>query len=99
LDAITWGLLPTPTVLNDSFYVDKTPNRHTKGIATIIFEAGLLPTPKQGGIDDCNERAIKKKQLSAIVGKETGLKLQPSFVEWMMGYPIDYTKIEIELTG
>ena len=28
------------------------------------------------------------------VGKSRGLKLQPSFVEWMMGFPLGFTHIE-----
>jgi hypothetical protein len=52
---------------------------------------GLLPTPTLGGIDDTNERAFRKKQLHAHFFRATGWKLQPSFVELMMGYPIGWT--------
>jgi hypothetical protein len=53
----------------------------------------ILPTPTLGGFDDTNARAIKKGQLHAIHGKETGLKLHPNFAAWMMGYPEDWAKL------
>ena len=35
------------------------------------------------------------KILNEEVGKKTGLKLQPAFVEWMMGYPKNYTNLKL----
>jgi hypothetical protein len=29
----------------------------------------------------------------ALIGKNRGLKLQPAFVEWMMGYPDKWTEL------
>lgn len=31
-------------------------------------------------------------------GQNPGLKLQPAFVEWMMGFPMNYTSLEAETT-
>lgn len=70
-------------------------------------ECGLLRSPQaseathggpnardsKGGFDDTNDRAMRKHQLHAVVGRPTGLKLQPAFVEWMMGYPKDFTSL------
>jgi hypothetical protein len=55
----------------------------------------MLPTPKVGAIDDTNERSLKKGNLCAVVhhGSKTGLKLQPNFVEWMMGFPQNWTDL------
>jgi len=33
------------------------------------------------------------------IGQKTGLRLQPSFVEWMMGFPLNWTSLEQETTG
>ena len=46
----------------------------------------MLPTPRAG---NPGSRPNKKggKILNEEVGKGTGLKLQPAFVEWMMGFP------------
>ncbi len=54
----------------------------------------MLPTPTLGGFDDTNDRALKKGQLHAVVGQKTGLKLQPSFALWMMGYPTDHLDLK-----
>ena len=35
----------------------------------------------------------KEGYLDATLGTKTGLKLQPSFVEWMMGYPPKWTEL------
>src|SRR6056300_26502 len=42
------GLWPTPTRCNDSFYVDKSPNkdkRHSRGLASEVEHRSLWPTP------------------------------------------------------
>ena len=58
---------------------------------TLEIGFGLLPTPTLGGIDDTNDRAFRKAQLHARFFRATGWKLQPSFVERMMGYPVGWT--------
>ena len=61
----------------------------------------MYPTPTQ---DSASERTKKYKQggmpLTTFInkGKKTGGKLNPTFVEFLMGYPMNWTKIEpIEL--
>jgi DNA-cytosine methyltransferase len=57
----------------------------------------MYPTPTQ---DSASERTKKYKQggmpLTVFVnqGKETGGKLNPNFVEFLMGYPMNWTKID-----
>lgn len=29
----------------------------------------------------------------SLLGTQTGMKLQPNFVEWVMGYPKDWTEL------
>jgi len=54
---------PTPTVCNDSFYEDKSPNkdkRHSRGLASeVTHREKLWPTPTQ---DSATERTKKYKQ-------------------------------------
>lgn len=57
----------------------------------------MMPTPNAR---DTRGKSIKQDRVPDIVeghnlptGQQTGLKLQPTFVEWMMGYPKDWTEI------
>ena len=57
----------------------------------------MMPTPNAR---DTRGMSIKRDRVPDIVeghnlpnGQKTGLKLQPTFVEWMMGYPKDWTAI------
>jgi hypothetical protein len=60
----------------------------------------LLPTPTTPRPLDNNESAGKyypsqnQKDLTFALGKNHGLKLQPAFVEWMMGYPDNWTEVQ-----
>lgn len=57
----------------------------------------MLPTPTQGGFGDTDERTLEKGQLHAVVAdgmKSPGLKLQPGFALWMMGYPEDWCDLK-----
>lgn len=122
------GLAPTPTA---SDYKSRGPNSKQIGIDNAMK---LILTPTGSGMDDTNDRALKKKQLHAVVsnaliptprardwkgegqkrtiettadaaqgkahnGTKTGLKLQPSFVEWMMGYPPGWTDLNCQKPG
>jgi hypothetical protein len=57
----------------------------------------MYPTPTQ---DSASERTKKYKQggmpLTVFInqGKDNGGKLNPNFVEFLMGYPQNYTKID-----
>lgn len=63
----------------------------------------LLPTPRASeykgtgplGSKSHNHR-LEKGYLDATIqehGKQTGMKLQPGFAEWMMGFPPGWTDI------
>jgi len=62
----------------------------------------LLPTPQafyaksEDGWEMGSEWDRNKKEhtLPKAVGTSRGLKLQPAFVEWMMGYPLGFTHVE-----
>jgi hypothetical protein len=34
--------------------------------------------------------------LNQVVGQRPGLKLQPNFVEWMMGFPLNWTDLSCQ---
>jgi hypothetical protein len=53
-------------------------------------ESGSLPTPDTS---DRRSKNSKQQGTSNIVGARTGLKLQPNFVEWMMGFPQNWTDL------
>lgn len=64
----------------------------------------MLPTPRaqeaNGGIEKTENGQIIRKngtchgaKIKDIVGTDLGLKLQPNFVEWMMGYPPNWTDL------
>ena len=63
--------------------------------------ANLLPTPKAiDGIVRHSKKMAEKKfneggdvDLTIAVGMNTGMKLQPEFVEYMMGYPAGWTDL------
>jgi hypothetical protein len=55
-------------------------------------QIAMLPTPRQFCYKDAKEDR-NKSNLGEIVGTSRGLKLQPAFVEWMMGYPEGWTEL------
>ena len=92
------SLLPTP------LGGDATGGRTTKGknrqaetgLRQIV--SAILPTPVRGDADKhtmTTTYAAGNPTLTNQVGQSTGLKLQPAFVEWMMGYPPGWTELEI----
>lgn len=61
------------------------------------FVEGLLPTPKASEYHRAGIQAESKRNspsLWYVVIKATGKKLNPPFVEWMMGLPIGWTELE-----
>jgi hypothetical protein len=86
------AMLPTPNAHDGHIgYQDRSQKKGQENVETVVRNA-LLPTPRAG---NPGSRPNEKggKILSAEVGKPTGLKLQPSFVEWMMGLPLGWTDL------
>jgi hypothetical protein len=54
-------------------------------------QIAMLPTPDAS---DRRGKNSKQQGVSNIIGTSRGLKLQPAFVEWMMGYPLGFTHVE-----
>lgn len=61
-------------------------------------EIEMLPTPTVNG--NYNRNGLSETSgdglataIMALQTEEIGMKLQPRFVEWMMGYPDNYTEL------
>lgn len=108
-ETVSGGLLATPNTLDNM--EPKTPKAIQKE-ATVtrkgrtnfanlkeqIAYGKLLPTP------DAHQRGARVNQnghqltTQDVIGQQTGLKLQPNFVEWMMGFPIGWTELKPSAT-
>jgi hypothetical protein len=96
-------MLPTPTTQETEYpqaELTKTGRRkaangnsHSMGLADKV---AMLPTPKaqnaRGG-GQIHGTGGQDLTVAIGVGTKTGMKLQPAFVEYLMGYPKDWTKI------
>lgn len=76
-----WGM-----TANGSVYQHHLSELHTKEI-----ERGLLPTPVA---DDTGHRKNRYAQGGRPLSYVIGGKLNPEFVEWMMGWPIGWTELK-----
>lgn len=80
----------------------KRPNDRKDGMPNLAVQVGsMLKTPTagepEGGMiqPDSDQWDIPgaRFKMRDQVGRATGLKLQPPFVAWMMGYPLDWTDL------
>ena len=62
--------------------------RHGVRVQDVV---AMLPTPD---VSDRRSNKSKQKGVSNVVGTKTGLKLQPAFALWMMGFPTDWCDLE-----
>lgn len=91
-----YGLLPTATVhgnYNRKGLTEKSGN----GLYTVL--KNTLPTPKsrdaKGNAASHRKDTHKFSDLNdELCGTNTGLRLRAEFVEWMMGFPEGYTKVQ-----
>ena len=90
------SMLPTPSALVGQNYMDTTP-RNTPSLQTIV---SMIPTPTTRDYKGARKPEMltsgRKENNSLedkLVGTNRGLKLQPRFVEWMMGFPEGWTEV------
>jgi hypothetical protein len=104
-----YGLLLTPSTINveggDERREKRTAYRASIGRQDVFGGlaeqiAYMLPTPasrdwKGGGTNgwDCLDSVIEMDARKGETGRKTGLKLHPTFVEWMMDYPEGWTEL------
>ena len=90
-------LLPTPDAHERG--ARKNQNGHQ---ITLQDQIGMLPTPQERDWKGRSQRSNRgevaddlshKIEGNPSLGTKTGLKLQPNFVEWMMGYPLNWTDL------
>ena len=80
-------LLPTPTVCGN--YNKKGASKHS-GDGLITALRRKYPTPCASDWKGSTKKGQRRGQLSEVF---LGGKLNPRFVEWMMGFPIGFTKL------
>lgn len=103
-----YGLLLTPRASeaeeNQARFVERNGDRTMRAFPNVSTQIAMLPTPdaNMGNRGEAKDLSTirpsghhKQRKLNDIVkhGASTGLKLQPRFVEWMMGFPDDWTEI------
>jgi hypothetical protein len=76
------AMLPTPQTMD--FMEPKTPKAINKE----------MNETRPGRTNFANLKEVIPYGQELQTGTKTGLKLQPAFVEWMMGYPSNYTSLE-----
>ena len=97
LDAMEYGLLPTP--MKEGF--DAGPHRGSPD--TLHSRIKMLLTPKANAANTPGRHGQGGQDLQTVVDEQTkqdrsgtgpGMKLQPNFVEHLMGYPMNWTRLE-----
>jgi hypothetical protein len=86
-------LLPTPTVCGN---YNKKGASKTSGDGLITALRRRYPTPCASDWKGSAKKGQRRGQLSEIF---VGGKLNPRFVEWMMGFPIGFTKLRRSATA
>ena len=84
------AMLPTPRAEK---YGPQSREDFTPNLAARV-QAAMLPTPKSRNSTGAGKHGRGGEDLQTTVGTSPGLKLQPAFVEWMMGYPEGWTELK-----
>jgi hypothetical protein len=82
-----WGQLPTPRAEKH------TPQSRADFTPNLAARIQMLGTPTSHERNQSPRQVDHGVQLANQVGENLGLKLQPAFVEWMMGWPIGWTDL------
>jgi hypothetical protein len=89
---IEYGLLPTSRANKH------TPQSREDFTPNLAYRIQMLPTPRAQDNGQNRHFPERGKSLGAtiapVAGQKTGLKLQPAFALWMMGYPTDWCDLE-----
>jgi len=86
------AMLPTPKKQNANH-----PGEHGQGGKDLQTAIGLIHTPRKSDSNTPSksrrESKIQLREQIDRIGKNPGMRLQPAFVEWMMGYEIGWTDL------
>jgi len=63
--------------------------------ASLQVQTAMFPTPREFAYKDA-KKDRQKSNLEEVVGISHGLRLQPAFAEWMIGFPPGFTHIEFQ---
>jgi len=94
------AMLPTPNARDYKDTGINTDYRKLAGKSKLAGKIAMLPTvttPRPHGNDKTAGVFIEsqnQKDLTCALGKNHGLKLQPTFAEWMMGFPEGWTALD-----
>jgi len=95
-DGIGCGLLRTCAATDAERGAHPCPDKKA-GQHSLVTQIAMLPTPasRDWKSEKCSDATFERnaRPLSETLGKNRGLKLQPAFVEWMMGYPDKWTEL------
>ncbi len=100
-----WSMLPTPTVGDSrnsrNATAGRSPGREAHGGTTLSdWWRKPLPTPTSRDWKDGAAEACKNVPVNSLLGRlwhtltDRPGRLHPTFVEWMMGFPIGHTDLE-----
>jgi hypothetical protein len=100
LDYVVKGMLPTPTSRDHKDTSANTDYAKLSRKSKLAGRIALLPTVTTPRAHDSDETCIKaymtknQKDIPQVLGASCGLKLQPAFAEWMMGFPLNWTEVD-----
>jgi hypothetical protein len=89
--AIAVQLWPTPSASpwRSGCASEATHARNSRPLNEVVL---LYPTPRADGRDNCGGSNSRRSAKAA--GTYIGRKLNPEFVEWLMGVPIGWTELD-----
>jgi hypothetical protein len=94
------ALLPTPTSRDHKDTGENTNYAKLSRKSKLAGRIAMLPTVTTPREHDSNETCVKayatkkQKDIPQVLGASCGLKLQPAFAEWMMGFPAGWTALD-----
>ncbi len=101
------SFLPTPTASDYGKNNGRnTLNARDRYSLTTIARHNLWPTPKASDSNPCgaqamlryNERTGRKTLITEVAKTTTGGQLNPTWVEWLMGYKCEWTALDASVT-
>ena len=85
------AMLPTPTA-QDAKNATLPPSQMERDTVPGALLRAMLPTPKKQNANSPGIHGDGGQDFQTEVAS-IGLQLQPAFVEWMMGYPENWTEV------
>lgn len=87
------GMWPTPTVSGNHNRKGASPTSGD-GLATAVLKRGLWATPTAHDAKDTGTAPSEGRRNSPCLAYQAGGKLNPTWVEWLMGWPLGQTDLK-----